>query len=77
MDDPSTSISYTFESYGGFRVDDYLNLNKKDYEEVDKVYNTMLSYTKNPSISIKPHKLSLNVDGYNLVYHMNDSKAAE
>lgn len=78
LDGPSTSISYTFTDYDGFRISDYQNLNKNDYEAITNAKNTMLSYISGePSISIEPHELSLNVDGYNLIYYMNDSKAAE
>ena len=78
LDGPSTSISYTFEDYDGFRISDYQNLNKKDYEAIQKVRDTILSYAKGePTVSIEPHELGLNIDGYNLIYKMNSSKAAE
>ena len=78
LDGPSTSISYTFEDHDGFRISDYQNLNKKDYEAIQKVKDTILSYAiGEPTISIEAHELSLKIDGYNLIYKMNSSKAAE
>ena len=78
LDGPSTSISYTFADYDSFRIGDYQNLNNNDYEAIEKVKKTILSYINTePVISIQPHELSLSVDGYNLIYYMNESKAAE
>lgn len=78
LDGPTTSLSFTFEGYDGFRISDYQNLNKNDFEGITKIKNLMLEKAIGEAIvSVQPHELSLQIDGYNIIYIMNHCKVSE
>ena len=78
LDAPSTSLYLSFEKNDSFSVNDYQNLSNKDFEGINNILDKMLSYASgDPIISIEPHELALSIDGYNIFYYINESKASE
>ena len=78
LDGDTVSLRLTYDDYDGFSISDYQNLNKNDFETISKIRSLMIEAKKGDGVvSIEPHELSLVIDGYNIIYYMNDCKAAD
>ena len=82
MDGATGSFSCMYDNYAMFHFGTYQLLTKRDREGLEKILDYMRSLpaaegSSEPVTETEPHQLRLSVDGYNLFFDLNESRASE